>query len=593
MAQVYLFSAKEEGGHMKRLNEKLSALAITTEISAPCENFADTYARSIASAKVVVIFLTKKMFSSGSAKKALYQVETEASRRRKHVIFVAQWGSVTLSDMPDFSKPFLENGRQYIPEDGLHAETDYNRLALLISNMLEKHTTKELLYSKIAAFKQIGTSLGCAVSLSKLIVLLWQELELEKSPQDNMGKYVELCQNIVELRKSMLELYRNKNERWCESVRESSSKFKEAISAIQQMLDTDFPDQNQITMVSIAILCIPCFLDIYISYVRLITLDDVHFPGQEFMQKYISKHTHCCTIYPALFQQHQAEIDSVLPYAERQIILSAPAYFDLSLDNLFSGDRPEDWKLPETLSAKLPSEEEQKLWEVAECIQKSNHIFRFLGEKEEEAQFLRCLKTSYERLLKFSTISGSMHVGMECVERIEELKQKLELLDNDTFSDTTTERAIRALLGFTVSEDRQYDVFLSYKHADLDLAQNVFHHLQRNLLCPFLDTESLPEIGKSEYEAAIMHALDNSKHFIVVLSALEYLDSHWVELEMRTFRHEIVEGRKPNANFLILATDDVYDKIAATNKTCLDICYRSYEILRFSQYQDILVKYLK
>ena len=35
-----------------------------------------------------------------------------------------------------------------------------------------------------------------------------------------------------------------------------------------------------------------------------------------------------------------------------------------------------------------------------------------------------------------------------------------------------------------------------------------------------------------------MNAIDYSKHFVVELSNLEYLKSHWVTLEMKTFHHE-------------------------------------------------------
>lgn len=90
-----------------------------------------------------------------------------------------------------------------------------------------------------------------------------------------------------------------------------------------------------------------------------------------------------------------------------------------------------------------------------------------------------------------------------------------------------------------------------------------------------------------------MNAIEQSKHFIVVLSDLNYLQSHWVSLEMKTFRHEIVEGRKENANFIIVVTDDVFDEIIKTNKLCLPIYYRSYEIFRVSEYRDSIVKYIK
>lgn len=90
-----------------------------------------------------------------------------------------------------------------------------------------------------------------------------------------------------------------------------------------------------------------------------------------------------------------------------------------------------------------------------------------------------------------------------------------------------------------------------------------------------------------------MSAIEHSNHMIVVLSSLDYLKSHWVDLEMKTFRHEVVEGRKENGNIILVVTDQVYETIVSTNKQCLPIQYRSYEIMGVEDYQDSIVKYLR
>ena len=61
---------------------------------------------------------------------------------------------------------------------------------------------------------------------------------------------------------------------------------------------------------------------------------------------------------------------------------------------------------------------------------------------------------------------------------------------------------------------------------------------------------------------------------------------------MRMFHHEMSEGRKPDANFIMLVTNSVYDEIIRTNKACLPITYRSCEIMRISEYRDRIEKYL-
>ena len=138
-----------------------------------------------------------------------------------------------------------------------------------------------------------------------------------------------------------------------------------------------------------------------------------------------------------------------------------------------------------------------------------------------------------------------------------------------------------------------FDVFLSYKHEDEDTAEGVFRFLKGSGLRPFLDKISLPEIGRAEYDAAIMDALDRSKHFIVVISDLEYLKSDWISLEMSTFNREMKEGRKPGGNFLFLVTEDVYRQIIAANKRCLNIKYRGYEIMQLNDYRERILNYLK
>ena len=117
--------------------------------------------------------------------------------------------------------------------------------------------------------------------------------------------------------------------------------------------------------------------------------------------------------------------------------------------------------------------------------------------------------------------------------------------------------------------------------------------MNANLLLPFFDKVTLPEIGDSEYEDAIMNALENASHFVVIITNLQQLDSHWVKLEMNTFHHEIVEGRKDESNFILLVTDEVYHQITESNKKCINIKFRSYEIMRISQYKTIILDYLR
>ena len=108
----------------------------------------------------------------------------------------------------------------------------------------------------------------------------------------------------------------------------------------------------------------------------------------------------------------------------------------------------------------------------------------------------------------------------------------------------------------------------------------------------FFDKVVLPELSESNYDEAIMNALDNSSHFVVIITDLAQLETYWIKLEMKTFHHEMVEGRKPKANFIMLVTDSVYDQIVKSNKTVLHVRYRSCEIMRISDYKGALPGYL-
>lgn len=74
-----------------------------------------------------------------------------------------------------------------------------------------------------------------------------------------------------------------------------------------------------------------------------------------------------------------------------------------------------------------------------------------------------------------------------------------------------------------------------------------------------------------------MDALEESRNFVVIVSKLEYLNSFWLELEMKTFQHELNEGRKPDANFLMVISDTVEDEIYRTNK---NVCIYVTEIVK-------------
>ena len=156
---------------------------------------------------------------------------------------------------------------------------------------------------------------------------------------------------------------------------------------------------------------------------------------------------------------------------------------------------------------------------------------------------------------------------------------------------SNTSREIRSLL-VASDRDEAYDVFISFKSEDSQLAETIYNYCKHMRKNPFWSKRTLPELSQSEYEDAIYNALRKAKHFIVVLSNLEHLQSNWVQREMKAFDRAITEGRKPNGNFVFIATDDVYEQIINCNKMCLDERYCGYQILKISNFDETLLYYL-
>lgn len=236
---------------------------------------------------------------------------------------------------------------------------------------------------------------------------------------------------------------------------------------------------------------------------------------------------------------------------------------------------------------------------IADYFSKGNELFNLIGQDNKARDFYSCLLMSYERLKSYCAEVGEKRAFGECVIKISELKELIAKIDIEDIESTEAERGIKALLGLTLPKSGNYDAFISYKHYDEDRAYRVYTLLQRHLKEVFFDKVTLPELSKSDYEHAVMTALGHSKHFIVIISDIKILEGSdftegdWVRREMRAFNTEIQEGRKKDSEFLILASDEVCDQIFASNKENIDIMWHWQEIIRFSEFEAVLAKYIK
>ena len=302
--------------------------------------------------------------------------------------------------------------------------------------------------------------------------------------------------------------------------------------------------------------------------------------------------------YAALSREGADASLSDRPEDERKLILGAKdmAIKDLT-DDGHSVCRRENGVL--TLPFKKPkfvtgsqSEEDKLLSEISLVLKKAMTLFEKVPDGASGEAFYRYLRTAYERLQNYSQVVGNKDVAVECIERITEITDILDHINAEQPDEGKSTAGLRTLLGLKMKKEGSYDVFISYKHENKEIAGRMYAFCEMLHLSTFVDFKTLPELSNSEYEEAIMSALEKSKHFVVILTDLSQLEAHWIKLEMKIFEHEISEGRKDGSNFIMVVSDDVFDEVISSNKRCIPIRYRSFEIMRISDYREMLGSYL-
>lgn len=198
----------------------------------------------------------------------------------------------------------------------------------------------------------------------------------------------------------------------------------------------------------------------------------------------------------------------------------------------------------------------------------------------------------YERLIEYSRLIGDEKILQTLTDKVLEIK--LENTNPESDSSATNDinmKCIKAYLGHPLPESHYFDVFISHKSEDCSMANDVFSFLRRSGREVFFDRESLSEMGNSEYTDSIMTAIDNSTHFVLVCSNIEYLKSPWVKREYSLFSEEICEGRK-SGNIILVLGDKAYHDVILSNKKILPLQLRPFEIMPFSSFQDKISDYI-
>lgn len=130
---------------------------------------------------------------------------------------------------------------------------------------------------------------------------------------------------------------------------------------------------------------------------------------------------------------------------------------------------------------------------------------------------------------------------------------------------------------------KNYDVFISCKSEDYNLARQVHDFLSRNGYNVFLADAELQIVGRAEYGEVIDEALESAEHLVLLASKPEYVKSTYVKNEWRIFLEEQRCGRK-TGNLLTICNGFDCAK--------LPISLRNLQTFTYDNYQASIINYL-
>ena len=229
---------------------------------------------------------------------------------------------------------------------------------------------------------------------------------------------------------------------------------------------------------------------------------------------------------------------------------------------------------------------------IAGYLDSSIQLFSALTKNGAAEGFSACMVECYERLAQYCRVIGDTAMEKKCVDLLFSLRQNgPEYPPVQSEEAMLDYKAIKAFLGMPLPDSMIFDAFISHKSEDIALAEPVYRFLKKKGKEVFLDRFSLPDLGQSEYRNAILQALDNSTHLILVCSDLAHIRSGWVAEEYNLFLDEIREGRK-HGNLILLVPEALRLQIVKDGKKSLPIQLRSHEIISLEQFESALLGYI-
>jgi len=121
-----------------------------------------------------------------------------------------------------------------------------------------------------------------------------------------------------------------------------------------------------------------------------------------------------------------------------------------------------------------------------------------------------------------------------------------------------------------------FDVFISFKNSDENgnltedakIAEQLYRELSNRSISTFFSNITLLQLGESVYKDSIDNALDTSQVLVSIGTNPEYVTSNWVKYEWEGFHHDILSGRKSDAQIITVTKNMNPAELPRTLRNC-------------------------
>lgn len=575
MNEVFISYVQGDQSIIKGLASRLEAYDIKlTDISStikPGISLFQAIKEVVSNQRYFITLISDNYIKSGYNFAQYNEVIQQALRRDKTVILIIP---EKLKDHED-AEYFLNNcTRVFFAEERFNPDTLIH-LAKDIKNTIRQVEYKQYLFERLAELKKFDQTNKISETLNELVYLLLKELDvtLNTAKRRTIIKQIVLC---------LSELSENNEYDFSPKSQRSTTNRMHALKAIDKLYET--PEFNSNDLFFLA-------LQIYLKYVEekiqayckfIISQGEVVKTPQKDLKEYMDFQ------YKILDKFIEEKLRQNVSYLNPSHYSDNEIHLILNVKDFLISNRYYDQviTLKEKTSKKGGRLTAPELHDVAVAILETNKLLETLVEQRNTQSVLKALRTRYNRLRTFAELIGATDICLKCIDEIARINSELENSSKQILKDDRFTKAVKSLLGLTISDMGKFDVFICHADADADIAYNIYNYLKSYLKNPFLDTMHLPELFPSELRQSKMTAIQNSANFVVVASDITHLSDKRVEVEMNSFHYKMVLEKGNNAHFLIVVTEDVYDQIMSSNKIVLDSKFRDYEIIKISSSSD-------